>query len=496
MRMLVAALLMISGCHKTAPPDADAVWALAPESAKVGFVLTPRGLAMLEHGWHDVHEFLEHAPGLTGVAQQVDARIQQLTGAHDLALADWGLTADKGAAYFGIDESTAVLIVPLGNRDAFLAKAHGSKGSDEDHFDKGVCRTINGMYVCASSESLFATLGKSKLRDRLVARGDLEVVIEGMPGMPIKSLAAVAQLERGEAVVRATVLGLQQAVIGKLGPAITPELDRGHSAGFGVVNLTSFLSVVPEMELSAGVTTSQLAKSIAGPMLAVVPAGQVAIDLKIPLADPAPARTLIDKCTGLLPASLTATSQAGTCHVIVPGSTLAFDAWIEGKTLRLGTKAGPQGKPVPLTRTGAELADGAWSFAFWGRGTLLAAPAMPTPADALADPQVQLGIRAISMVNEIGLGIHVDGDKATVLGVVRTAWSNPDAVVAKLTALPTADILAGKGSAFAQGLPPGAPLVADTEAGVTGLVMPLALVGLASSVGMDALTQYMHRSAL
>jgi hypothetical protein len=499
MRRVLVALLVVTGCHKaqqagSSPKEADALWALAPEGTMLGVVVTPRGLAMVEHGWQDVHAFVEKAPELAPVAKQMDDALRELTGAGaDIKLADYGLTSEKHGALFLLGQDRAVMIVPVADRDKFLAKASGEKGSDVDHLRHGTCKTIKDVYACATDDSLFSALGKAKgLRDKLEARGDVEVVVQGVPDMPMKSAAAVLQLERGQIVVRGTLVGVPP-VVAQLGAPLKPELDHGHTAGFGVVNLAAFLSKVPDAPLVGGVTTTQLAKSFAGPLRLAVPAGQVGFDIKIPLVDPAPAQTLIDHCTELLPPSLGATAQAGTCHVPVPMANTAVDAWLDGKTLRIGTKGAPPGKASTLTQVGSELAEGSWSFAFWGRGSALAAPALPIPAEAQQDPEFQLGLRAMMMVDEMGIGVRVDGDKVSVLGIVRTAWSNPDDVVAKLAAFPPADLIAGKGPAFAASLGK-APLASDAAAGYTGLVFPWMLVGVASAVAMPAFIEYQMRS--
>jgi hypothetical protein len=499
MRRALLALLTITGCHKAAhdssPKDADALWALAPEGATIGVVATPRALAMLEHGWHDLHAFVGKAPELADVARQLDDRLRELTGVADLTLADYGLTADKGAALFVIGPKEAVLIVPLADRDKFLAKVHGTKGSAADTVEPITCKTLKGVYACASSDAVLATLGKGKLRDKLDARGDIELVADGVPDMPMKSIALAAQLERGGAVVRGTLAGVPASATAQLGAPVKPVLDRGHAAGFGVVKLGAFLSSMPDVPIGAGVSSGALAKSIEGLLTLSVPAGALAFDVRIPLTDPVPAQTLIDHCSDLLPVTVAALTQGGTCHVPVPMLGTALDAWVDGKTLRLGMKQPPKPADAELTRAGAELADGAWSFAFWGRGSMLAAPQMPVPPDAAQDKRVQTALRAMLMLNELGVGVRVDGDKLTVIGVVRTGFSNPPDVVDKLVALTPTDVLGGKGPELATALGSGAtPLAGDLKAGYAGLVLPISLVGMSSAVAIPAFMEYMERS--
>lgn len=498
MRRLLLAVLTISACHKAtpqaSPKDADALWALAPEGTRIGVVVTPRGLAMLEHGWHDVHAFVQKAPELAAAAHTLDDRLRALTGVPDLALADYGLTADKGAAYFGIGPDQGMVIVPLADRDRFLAKVHGTKGSGADTVKHGTCKLVRDVYACASSEAVLAAIGKGTLRDRLLARGDIEVVADGVPGMPMKTVALAAQLERGGAVVRGTLAGLPAATTAQLGAPIKPVLDRGHSAGFGVVNLGAFLSAMPDVPIGAGVSTKTLATSLEGPLTLSVPAGALAFDIRIPLKDPVPAQTLIDHCADLLPVTVAALTQGGTCHVPIAMLGTALDAWVEGTTLRLGMKQPPTPAAVPLTAAGTELADGAWSFAFWGRGSLLAAPQMPVPGDAAQDPEVQTALRAMLMLSELGAGVRVDGDKLTVIAVVRTAFSSSDDVVGKLATLTPTDVLSGKGPALAKALAVKPPLADDVKAGYAGLVLPISLVGMASAVAIPAFLGYMDHA--
>ena len=122
MRTLLVAIVMISGCHKdartvTSPKEADALWAFTPEGAQLGIVATPRALAMLEHGWGDLHAFVDKAPDLAPIAKQMDAQLAQLTGVPDFKLADYGLTSEKGGSVFVIGPEEVVMVVPVADHD-------------------------------------------------------------------------------------------------------------------------------------------------------------------------------------------------------------------------------------------------------------------------------------------------------------------------------------------------------------------------------------------
>jgi len=80
---------------------------------------------------------------------------------------------------------------------------------------------------------------------------------------------------------------------------------------------------------------------------------------------------------------------------------------------------------------------------------------------------------------------------------VRTAWSNPDAVVAKLQTLDAAQLIAGKGGDLAKPIiasAPDAPLANDVKAGYMGLMIPAAGVGMLAAIAIPAFTDYMKRS--
>jgi hypothetical protein len=312
-----------------------------------------------------------------------------------------------------------------------------------------------------------------------------------MPGMSFTSASAAGQLERGGIVVHGALRGMPAATGKQLGAPFPPVVDRGHSAGFGVVNLAALLSSVPEQPIGGGVTSASLARSLVGPLTLNVPAGALAFDIRVPLTDPVPAQTLIDHCADLLPVTVAALSQNGSCHVPVPMLGTALDAWVEGNTLRLGMKEPPKAADVPLTRAGAELANGTWSFAFWGRGTLLAAPQIDVPPEAANDPGVQAALRAILMVNEVGLGVRVDGDRLTFVAVVRTAFANPDDVVTRLATLTPTDVLSGKGPELAASFGSGAtPIAEDIKAGYAGLMLPISLISMASASAVPAVLHY------
>jgi len=80
---------------------------------------------------------------------------------------------------------------------------------------------------------------------------------------------------------------------------------------------------------------------------------------------------------------------------------------------------------------------------------------------------------------------------------VRTVWSNPDDVVAKLMAISPADVLAGRGGELAKPIAAGAPsspFAADYKAGASGLMVGSAVVGVLAAVAIPAFMDYMKKS--
>lgn len=108
-KLVVVLGLLAVGCKKNAtsggggvvgPPastaDADALWALAPDGATVGIVVSPRAVAMVEHAWLDVRSLLATAPELASINQMLGTELTEAFGKPDVKLADVGLTPTKG----------------------------------------------------------------------------------------------------------------------------------------------------------------------------------------------------------------------------------------------------------------------------------------------------------------------------------------------------------------------------------------------------------------
>jgi hypothetical protein len=515
MRILVATaalagLVGLAGCRCGGDPPrtgsggaaaaTDALWALAPAGARGGLVASPRAVAMAERAVADVRGMLERVPELAPWRRELDLVLQTELGIAGASLGELGLTATKGLALFLVRDGM-VAILPVADRARFLARAAGVPGAGgaADRIGDATCREVRGAhYACATSAALLDTLGKGDLGARLAAvgaRGDVELVGIELPlgGPEPGQLAAVVQLARGAAVIRGAVRGVAPALADRAAGAHRPRVDAARTAGFAVADVAALAGGADGGGALAGVL-----RSLRGPLSITVPAGGPVLEAEQALADPAPIGALLERCPELLgPLGIPATLTQGppmTCRMTLPASSVQLDGWLDGDRLRLGRRdaAPPDAGPkIPLTPIGAELARGAWGVAFWGRGTLLRAAALPATTPAPLEGDAILSIRALALIAELGGAARrePDGALAFVLAV-RTAFANPDAIVTKLTAISADEIVSGRAAAAARPIAeaaPGAPFASDFAAGEAGLLIPTAVMNAAVRYGLPAL---------
>ena len=513
--LLIAVGALAIGCKKkpaegvenapgapTSTVEIDALWALAPQGATIAIVASPRAVAMAERAWGDIRTLLATAPELMPVNMMLGNELQQMFGKPDVALADLGLTPTKGGAFFVTPGGGGIAIIPVGDRDKFVAAAHGTKGTDSDSIGKATCKTISGTYICASAEDVFAKIGKGTLKaslDTAGTRGDIEVVANvPLLGTPTP-IAGVVQLARGTVTARAVVSGLPTAITSRYsGAQIKPRAPADTTAGFGVINLAPLLAGMPAVPLVGGVSLADLARSLDGPVTLHISPASSEIDLRIPVKDVGPASALIAHCAEIPPlAAAGATFEGGACHVTVPSIGYALDIFVDGKEIRVGKKGGTAaGVAVPMTALGTELAATESAFAFWGRGTLYGQALGQMPKLPSIPAEVLMGIRGLSLLNELGGSVRIDGDKIKIAVALRTLWSNPDDVVAQLAKVSPETFLAGTAGDAAKSIAEGAassPFAADYKAGTSGLMAPMAVVGMLAAVAIPAFMDYMKK---
>lgn len=480
------ALALLAACHKSPPAgaDADALWDLAPDGTELGIVATPRALTLASHA-------LDTARQLTAMADfaplkdNVDEVLTGLFGKPDATLADAGLATDKGFAMF-VTKDGVIGTIPVADREKFIALKHGTKGSAADTINGATCKTLKGLYVCATSDAMFDRLGKAPLRGKpqlAGARGDIEVYAPGFDALGTPGdLAVIAQLSPGQVELRGRWAG---TLGGSLAPYVglaAPKVDPAGASGFAAINLAPALKGLPAEPIAGGVTFEQLATALKGPITASCPAGTTDLQLHIALADPAPVKTLVEHCDEL-PVDPRPTTKDGTCRLELPALSLGqVDVWVEGNELRVAQHRGaaPAGQPAALTAFGRELATGDWTAVFWGRGTMLNNTGTQ-PADI--DDTAAASTHALALVSELGAGIKLDATGIQLRALVRTVWANPAGLGDKLAAIPASETLHG-GSAAKMLATSGTPFAADFAAGQGGLMIPAAVVGFGAAIGV------------
>lgn len=510
MRTCLLALLVVVGCKRDAGPapeaaeatpteaaanvrDADALWALAPPGARVSLVATPRALRLADGALASLRELLAVAPELSPLRRLVDDALAEELGAGATGLADLGLDVRRGAAAF-VTERGPVVVVPIADR-AKLHRVLGLADAGPDTLGPLTCKTIGGASVCAPTPALLDGLGAAHVPAaiaQLGARGDVELVARSGP----LSVAAVGQLERGQVTVRgAAATPLPPAALGT--PSI-PRVVPGTTAAFALGDVRALFARLPTFVIAHAVTSEDLAASIAGPVTITIPVGATVPDLRLPLRDAGPATELVEHCADFIPAAmLVANAPADTCRISVPNYGMEVDLWVEGKEVRLGARRRPPtgAAAVPLTALGDELARQPWSLVMWGRGTMFGARGQGVLPMGSPAQQGQL-IRALTLLNELGLGVRADRGRITFTLGIRTVWANPPDVVAKLFAIPVADILGGKpatATAIARAAPK-SPFAADVAAGQGGLMVPTAALGMIAAVAIPAFMDYLKKS--
>ena len=482
------------------PDDRDRLWALAPEGATFGVVVSPRGVAMIERGAVAVQELLGSSADFASIHSELMHELLRVLGSTNPTLAGLGMSQDKGFAMFVVDDGQIVLVLPVGDRDRFLAAMQGSKGADGDFVASWACKTIDGRYVCVQRRGLLAKLGRGGLdatRRIVGARGEIEVAGRNIIEPLGQSIVAVAELDRGTVIVRGTVGGVARSVGDALGTPSRPRGDAAAAAGFGVVDLAPMLAALPPVPVAPGVTLVDLGRSVAGPITYMIGSGTSNPEIHVPLRDPAPARALVEHCAELRPlAQIGATAHDGACRVPVPGSSIAFESWIDGKELRIANRAPGKASSIAPSRLARELAQGQWSAALFGRGSYLdlkqarsQMPVLPALAEGL--------LRTWPLLSEFGLGIRKDGESVHFLIGARTIWTNPDDVLQKLLAISSDDLVSGKGVEIGKSIAsaaPSSPFAQDFHAGAAGFVgLTTAISTIAGGV-IPAWTDNMKRA--
>lgn len=484
--------------------ELDRLWALAPQGATAGIIVSSRALAMAEHAWADVVTFAHTLPHAPRFMEPLESEIKAKLGTTTPTLSSLGLARDKGLAVF-VMKGDPVIVMPVVDRDRWTRLLEGQRG-DVDTFKDGTkCKPVQSVYACANDLAILGTLGQANLnaaRTLAGQRGDIEVAgIESNT-----TFSFVGQLERGSLTVRGLVRGSGVSKVGEVGFGKSKfEFSNGAFAAIDVRPLVAKVaSSVPD-EIVAGVRLRSVVESLDGRATAMSDR-----DFAIQLKDPKPMATLIGLC-GQLPGAdkLGAHIVNGRCRIEPQalqmfGMSNPIEAYVDKTSLRISAPAlgGGQGNAA-RSAMGNELARGEWSLVAWLRTSLFANTRDLRPLYAAAShgagalPYAGDMLKVMATINELGIGFAVDQDAIRVVASVRTMWSNPDAVIAKLSAIPGDNIVNGQALEAAKSIAnatPTAPLGNDLAAGGTGLVWIIGGAGVAAAVSIPAFVQYSKRA--
>jgi hypothetical protein len=504
MRFAVLALVVAVGCGSKSKLDADgssdvdSLWKLAPDGTELGVVASPRAVGLGFRALAQLRE-LTKQPDMAPLEGQLYAITKGMFGSETATPEDAGFATDRGFATFATTDGV-VAVMPVGDRDKFMTARKGTRGSAEDTLEGYTCRPRAELYVCATNVALFDRIGNGSLKGKLAAagaRGDAELYVTAIPllGANKGDLAVAAKLDAGQVAIHGSWTGEPDGVLQPFIGIAAPAPSVNGASGFVVFDVKPLLDDVPALPVGGDVTLDQIAKSLAGPFTAVIPAGSVDVQISAPLVDPKPLQTVLASCENVGKFfELAKVQTPGACRIVLQGTNaLELDVWVDGTTLRLGAKKGamPAGKPGAVTAFGRELANGNWTAAFWGRGTMLNLTGI-APATQDVSRDVALGIHAMALINELGGAVRVDKDGVKFRGMLRTAWANPPNVADKVIGIGGNDIVTGKAMEPAKAIAssaPGTPFAADYDAGQGGLMVPAAMIGLASAVAIPILVR-------
>lgn len=464
------------------------MWKLAPEGTESAIVISPRGVAMVEKGLTSLLDYFEKAkPELDPVAGMLDGLLDQV-GGKDFKLAAVGMTSTKGAAMFKTPEGFAA-VVPIADRAAFVARLHGKPATTPDGIDEidtARCKMIGALYTCASNAALLDKLGKSNIKDKLVAlkaRGEIEIVANGIPlegpSMPRSALVAAAELDGGAWLVRGLLTKPPAAMTSKLKSSWKPRTSIGSSSGFVMIDIRTIIDPT-EDKVVENITQAELVSSVAGPLTINVAGGSTVFDIQVPLSNPVPLQTVVNKCVEIPALAPIAKFANGVCTLDLQQQlNTVLDMWVEGNVLHLGKKGAPiTPAKIPMSKAATELANGSWGFAFWGRGTIFAPTGKQPTEVPQIPPQAALELRVRSAIDEVGFGVKQDGDALRFVLGLRTFFADPQPVVDALIAITALDLASNKAEAKAKAIAdanPRSQFAIDLAAGQHGMVIPAQL---------------------
>ncbi|WP_428263818.1 hypothetical protein [Haliangium sp.] len=553
----------LSACKKdTNParaqvPATDALWALAPADTEIGVVAGPGTGALLIAAWDEFERSAAGVPGAQDAVAEIRAEFPPEVFDAEARRAT-GLDLARGAALFVNADESPVLVLPVADREAFrtwVGATPDGDGEGDDAVDVVEdlrCRVRGEHYVCADSDARLAAIGSGSLADLIRARpaalrGHIEVHVAAAALRRVEdeelsdldeveqffddmgSLALAVQLERGGVTVRGHLPGTPRHPIAKAFVAVPDRLAR-RVAELPAASFTRLrvpvAAMIPEQETrelasaaeSLGVdVANDILHNLSGEMVVYSAGGDaLAAAIEVGVEDATRLRPLVAMGCSMGAMLLPTEMKDQRCTAKVDPGRLQDDPAtpalnLDGPAeLLLASDDGAlrASISVPIKRPGEaaqteiakELATGAWAFALYGYGSVLAGR---PPADLAAlgslsrDDAAALWFAAHLVEVGAGLGVRDDGMHGLVR--VSTQWANPEPVVRAFEAslarlLRGEDGAGGELAALAEEHDDTA-LGRSARAGIAGLAGAALGVGVPAAVFVPAFVHYGELSA-
>ncbi len=481
--------------------EADKLWALAPKGTFAGAVISSHGAATVWQAIDTLQTQIKRVPALGEKFTVIyDQSMLALTGKAGGTFADAGIAPGAAAAFVGTQQM--VLVVPVIDRDKFVAAAKGQRASDlqngVDVIDAMQCAPRKGFYVCASSLALLDQLGSGSLVGRVNSvgsRGDAEVVVDFDQAPPnalgLKGTGALTlQLGDGQVLMRGVVPRGADPVVAER----KISLDTSCASGFILADIMPLLKAVP-----GGNADKAASAGIDGRFTAVMPAGQLDVDARLLLTNEKVATMAVGTCDTISANPIvTFAADDGICNITVPSVGATLQAWVQDNEVRLAHQKLGEGACLTLPRSalGTELADGNWHAAMWGRGFGIDA-AMASfkdlPLNDLPPAQLAAAVRLFAVFSEMGVGLEARPDSTRFVLGLRTIFSNPPALVAELQQAFDAVAIGQPNSAVFAALAkkyPNSDFATDYAAGPVGLMVPVGVVGALAALAIPTFVRY------
>ena len=463
-----AMIISCSGGSKTPPavpagPSsvASILWTFAPADAVAGVVLNDGSLTTLRSWALEAIRIADARPMSAEVVREIRRELSTLPADvfDDKSLEGVGVDISKGVAMFVNAQNQVSLVLPVTNREAFVAVAGGATtnatGVAVDNFDKLQCKMFEARYVCAQSIERLGMVGASPTNtlaqtaaahtenaaDALLLVSPEYNLAAKIPGFEQYiqnpgTLVASAKMSQGKLVARAhlpgTPIGRAQKLVAAPN-ALSSGVASERPSGFARIRIDPNDLPKPEIEMGP-VNVANLLRTVTGELIGMSHAGAPgSISLRVGLNSPDALRGLSQMGCGMvgnfvpfIKLSMDGTACRGTMNMsgipdaqvrrVIRASKLDLEFDVQDDRADLRIAAGAKG---PITNSpspsafGADLLAGEWNFALWGEGLstiylgeLFNFSAMPSK-DA---EEIRTALWLLGHLYEAGVGIGFRGD--------------------------------------------------------------------------------------